>query len=424
MAKESKSTGKVPNKVPKLRFPGFEGEWRVKKLSDDAQFYSGGTPLTSKKEYFNGDIPFIRSGEINAHKTEQYITKKALSNSSAKMVAIGDILYALYGATSGEVGISKINGAINQAVLCIKSKNDHYFLASYLRLQKENIVKTYLQGGQGNLSADIVKNLKIFIPSLTEQLKIASFITLLDERIQTQNKIIEGLKLSKKILIKKIFNQQFSFDGGYNNKFPDWDEKKIKELFSFKITNSFSREQLNYKNGKVKNIHYGDIHTRFQTLFDIEKEEVPYINADLNISKINAENYCEIGDMIFADASEDLIDVGKSIEIVNLNNQKLLAGLHTILARPITKTFSIGFCGYLFKSDRIRTQIQKESQGSKVLSISAVRLSNISLMVPCIEEQIEITNFLSSIDSKIDIETRFLQKLEEQKKYLLHNLFI
>ncbi|MNT61881.1 EcoKI restriction-modification system protein HsdS [compost metagenome] len=128
--------------------------------------------------------------------------------------------------------------------------------------------------------------------------------------------------------------------------------------------------------------------------------------------------------MVFADASEDLIDVGKSIEIVNLNNQKLLAGLHTILARPISNTFSIGFCGYLFKSDRIRTQIQKESQGSKVLSISAVRLSNISFSIPCIEEQIIITNFLSSIDSKIDIETRFLQKLELQKKFLLQNLFV
>ncbi|TDE00819.1 restriction endonuclease subunit S [Flavobacterium sandaracinum] len=239
--------------------------------------------------------------------------------------------------------------------------------------------------------------------------------------------MIEGLKLSKKILIKKIFNQQLSFDGRHNNNnnnFPDWEEKKIKELFSFKITNSFSREQLNHKNGKVKNIHYGDIHTRFQTLFDIEKEEVPYINPDVNINKINEENYCAIGDMIFADASEDLIDVGKSIEIVNLNNQKLLAGLHTILARPISNTFSIGFCGYLFKSDRIRTQIQKESQGSKVLSISAVRLSNISFSIPCIEEQIKITNFLSSIDSKIDIETRFLQKLEQQKKFLLQNLFV
>jgi type I restriction enzyme S subunit len=96
-------------------------EWEVKKMEEIGEFYSGGTPLTSRREYFDGDIPFIRSGEINSDKTEQFISQLGLKNSSAKMVAKGDILFALYGATSGEVGISKLNGAINQAVLCIKS---------------------------------------------------------------------------------------------------------------------------------------------------------------------------------------------------------------------------------------------------------------------------------------------------------------
>jgi type I restriction enzyme S subunit len=420
MANKELKVGNVPN----LRFPGFEEEWEVKKLSDDSQFYSGGTPLTSKKEYFNGEIPFIRSGEINANKTEQHITQKGLNNSSAKMVYVGDLLYALYGATSGEVGISKINGAINQAVLCIKSRNDHYFLANYLRLQKENIIKTYLQGGQGNLSADIVKKLKISIPSLKEQQKITSFIILIDQRIETQNKIIRELNVLKTNALKRIFSQDLRFKNNDGNNYPNWEEKRLKDLFIFKTTNSFSREKLNYENGKVKNIHYGDIHTKFQTLFDMEREQVPYINSNIDINKINEDNYCKVGDIIFADASEDLKDVGKSIEIINLNNQKILAGLHTLLARPTINTFSIGFCGHLFASDIVRMQIQKESQGSKVLSISAIRLSNISLSVPDLEEQSKITNFLSSIDSKIDIENQLLQKLEEQKKFLLYQMFV
>lgn len=104
----------------------------MKKLGEIATFYSGGTPLTSKREYFNGNIPFIRSGEINCGKTEQFISELGLKNSSAKIVEVGDILYALYGATSGEIGLSKIRGAINQAVLCIKSDQNHYFIYSYL----------------------------------------------------------------------------------------------------------------------------------------------------------------------------------------------------------------------------------------------------------------------------------------------------
>ena len=96
----------------------------------------------------------------------------------------------------------------------------------------------------------------------------------------------------------------------------------------------------------VKNIHYGDIHTKFQTLFDITKEQVPFVNENVFIGRISEDNYCKEGDIIFADASENLDDVGKSIEIVNLNNEKLLSGLHTLLARPKKNFFYKGFSGY------------------------------------------------------------------------------
>src|SRR5690606_10151495 len=184
MKKENTSIKKVPN----LRFPEFIDEWETKKLGEIATFYSGGTPLTSKREYFNGNIPFIRSGEINSQQTEQFISELGLKNSSAKMVEIGDILYALYGATSGEVGISKIKGAINQAVLCIKSTENHYFLYSYLSHRKEIITSTYLQGGQGNLSSEIVKQIVLSFPIIKEQNKISSFLSLIDTRIHTQSK--------------------------------------------------------------------------------------------------------------------------------------------------------------------------------------------------------------------------------------------
>src|SRR5690606_28077133 len=201
MKKENTSIKKVPN----LRFPEFIDEWETKKLGEIATFYSGGTPLTSKREYFNGNIPFIRSGEINSQQTEQFISELGLKNSSAKMVEIGDILYALYGATSGEVGISKIKGAINQAVLCIKSTENHYFLYSYLVYKKESIIKTFLQGGQGNLSADIVKQLKINLPSLEEQRRIASFLSKIHQKIQTEEAILEQLNNQKQYLLKQLF---------------------------------------------------------------------------------------------------------------------------------------------------------------------------------------------------------------------------
>ena len=179
----------------------------------------------------------------------------------------------------------------------------------------------------------------------------------------------------------------------------------------FKVTNSFSRENLNYEVGTVKNIHYGDIHTKFQTLFDITNETVPYINEELNIEKIAEQNYCEEGDIIFADASEDLLDVGKSIEIVNLNKEKLLSGLHTLLARPEKGIFCLGFNGHLFKSNFVRTQIQKEAQGTKVLSINTGRISKIDLSYPDIKEQAKITLLLSLIDERIQTQNKIIEEL-------------
>lgn len=189
----------------KIRIKGFTNIWKEKTLDKIASFYSGGTPLTSKREFFDGDIPFIRSGEINSNQTEQFISELGLKNSSAKMVEIGDILYALYGATSGEVGISKIKGAINQAVLCIKSPENHYFIYSYLLHKKESIISTYLQGGQGNLSAEIVKQIIIPLPSIEEQNKIASFLTKVDQKIQTEKAILKQLEMQKKYLLQQMF---------------------------------------------------------------------------------------------------------------------------------------------------------------------------------------------------------------------------
>ena len=206
--------------------------------------------------------------------------------------------------------------------------------------------------------------------------------------------------------------------------FPEWAGCRMGDLYSFKVTNSFSRENLNYEIGEVKNIHYGDIHTKFQTLFDIKKELVPFINTDISIDRIAETNYCQEGDLIFADASEDLNDVGKSIELINLNDEKLLSGLHTILARPSLERFSLGFAGYLFKSDKVREQIQRISQGSKVLSISTTRLSNISLTVPQKEEQTKIANFLTAIDDKITHAQTQLAAVKQYKQGLLQQMFV
>lgn len=217
--------------------------------------------------------------------------------------------------------------------------------------------------------------------------------------------------------VNKVPNLRFpGFEG-------EWEVKRLGEVMEFKVTNSFSRENLNYEVGTVKNIHYGDIHTKFQILFDINKELVPFINEEISLDRISDENYCKEGDIIFADASEDLNDVGKSIEVVNVNGEKLLSGLHTLLARPKINTFHLGFNGYLFRSNQVRTQIQKESQGSKVLSINVGRISKIELSFPMVQEQKRITNLLSLLDERIQTQNKIIEHLETLIQHFRNQIF-
>ncbi|MCL2213075.1 MAG: restriction endonuclease subunit S [Oscillospiraceae bacterium] len=196
-------------RVPRVRFAGFDGEWREVRLGEVTEMYSGGTPSVSEKKYYSGNIPFIRSAEINSNTTELFLSEEGIRNSSAKMVEVGTILYALYGATSGEVGRSKIKGAINQAVLAINPNEEHNsdFIAQWLRKQKNSIVSTYLQGGQGNLSASIIKDLTISLPSLAEQTAIGNFFRKLDELIALYQRKYNLLIELKKSYLQQMFPQ-------------------------------------------------------------------------------------------------------------------------------------------------------------------------------------------------------------------------
>ena len=195
--------------VPEWRFPEFKDSKGWEKLNIEKACYpsySGGTPVTSKKEYYNGDIPFIRSGEIGKEKTELFLTSEGLDNSSAKMIEKGDVLMALYGANSGDVAISPIKGAINQAILCLRHKNNNAFLYHYLAFKKNWIDRTYIQGGQGNLSGEIVKSIELCSPQEPdEQNRIANFLSGIDELMCGQIDKIEALKQHKKALMQGLF---------------------------------------------------------------------------------------------------------------------------------------------------------------------------------------------------------------------------
>jgi type I restriction enzyme S subunit len=195
-----------PNSGVKLS--GFEsGKWRKIVIGEECEIFSGGTPKAGKDEYYTGGtIPFIRSGEIAENKTELFLTRDGYNSSSAKMVEVGDLLYALYGANSGECAISQINGAINQAILCVRPKHIERKVLYYLLCaKKERIIATYLQGGQGNLSAEIIKKLIVELPVDKEhQSRIVEILRMADQEIICCESELAEWQQKKKALMQLL----------------------------------------------------------------------------------------------------------------------------------------------------------------------------------------------------------------------------
>lgn len=181
------------------------GDWEEKQLGKFCQTFAWGTPRSTNKNYYYWEIPFIKSWEIDCNNTEQFLSEEWFKNSSAKLIKKWDLLYALYWATSWKVAISKLDWAINQAVLCIRTTENIYFLYSILNFKKDSLLDFYIQWGQWNLSAEIVKSFQFPIPPLPEQQKIASFLSEIDTKIESLSSEIERVEKWKKGLLQGMF---------------------------------------------------------------------------------------------------------------------------------------------------------------------------------------------------------------------------
>ena len=215
---------------------------------------------------------------------------------------------------------------------------------------------------------------------------------------------------------------RFKDDEG--KEYPEWEFRPFSEVYSFKPTKSLSRNQLIFdEDSSISYIHYGDIHTKFRAQFVFTDEIVPFVSSDVDIGNIPCDMYCQDGDLVIADASEDYFGIGKTIEIIDSGKGKIVAGLHTFLARPRLRLVYIGFAAQMMSCEYVRLQIKLIAQGTKVLGISTNRLKTIILPLPCIYEQQKISNFLSAVDTRIEQLEKKKALLEQYKKGLMQKLF-
>ena len=316
------------------------------------------------------------------------------------MVDVGDLLLAMYGATSGDIAISKIKGAINQAILCIRTKQNKKFIESVWNKHVSKILMKYLQGGQGNLSTDIVKSLSFSFPTLAEQERIAKLMALLDERISTQNKIIDKLQsLIKGIMVE--LQKQGQNKGNWRN-----------VLLSKVLTERDERNTNLYEVFSVS-VSRGVIN------------QVDYLGRSFAARDTSKYNVVHYGDLVYTKSPTGAYPYG--IVKQNLNQENV--AVSPLYGVYIPNSLSIGTYLHEYFMSEINTHnylhplIQKGAKNT--INITNQRFLENSVPMPvCANELLLISKLLLSFNDKIKYQKSILQQYQKQKQYLLRQMFI
>ena len=392
--------------VPNLRFPEFQGEWEMFKLEDVMNF---STTRVSSSEL----------NEDNYVSTENMLqdfqgiveAKSVPEDMNVISFSCGDILISNIRPYLKKVWRATYNGGCSSDVFVLQANDNiesdylHYVVAN------DKFINFVMSGAKGvkmpRGDKSQMKTYSLSLPQLQEQHKIARLLSLLDERIATQNKIIDKLQSLIKGLEDNLLDN------------PLWEKTYLRSFMQFFSTNSLSWEQLSYEEGEIRNLHYGLIHG-FQTR-GINSASLPMIK---NKAVPKQYTLCQVGDVAFADASEDTGEIAKSVEFFDTIEGETICGLHTIHGRDIKNKTVVGFKGFAFNSRYFHNQIKRLAQGTKVFSITSNNLSSCYVYLPDLETQNAIVKLLKAYEAQLLVSRKTLTQYENQKQYLLRQMFI
>ena len=383
-----------------MRFPEFKEGWEVKKLGEIATF-SKGKGISKSEIEENGITECIRYGELYTHYREVINEIKSRTNVDKSALVLSeenDVIIPASGETTIDIAtascVLKPGIALGGDLNIIKSKNDGVFLSYYLNSKKKMEIANLAQGiSVVHLYSSQLASLSLSLPTNQEQEKISTFLAKISERIDCSIKIIEGLKKLKVATAKKIFSQELRFKDDNGNDFPEWEVREVGEVFKITRGNVLAMNlvsnQCNEKNtypvysSQTKNNGLAGYYTDF--LFE---DAITWTTDGANAGDVNYRSgkfYCT------------------NVCGVLISNEGYANSCIAELINSVSKNY-VSYVG----NPKLMNGV----------------MSEIKIPFPSLPEQTKIANFLSAIDSKIDMENQLLQKLEEQKKYLLQNMFV
>lgn len=404
---------KLNKNMPVLRFSEFEGGWEVSTIEEIASVSSGGTPSRTEPSFWDGDIPWVTTGEMSQTEifdTTEKITQKGLENSSAKLFKKNTLLIAMYGQgkTRGQVSILRIEATTNQACAAITLKDNcnSEFIYHFLSGEYDRLRLLSNDGSQKNLSAGLIKKYKILLPSIAEQEKIASFLDSIDTRLTQLRRKHELLQTYKRGVMQKLFSQEIRFKDAIGSDFPEWEKKKLGDIGNFTGGGTPDTSNQEYWIGDIPWVSSSDI-------------------FEDSIHKISITRF--INEKAIKESATKIIIEPSILLVSRVGVGKLAISHEQICTSQDFSNFTpyidnIIFLAYLLSSKINR--LLSISQGTSIKGFTIHDISLLRLSVPIIEEQGKIADFLMAIDRKIEAISRQIDRTEQFKKGLLQKMFI
>lgn len=399
--------------VPALRFPEFSGEWNTSSIGEQFELYSGNTPSRMDKKQFDGTINWITSGELKEHyiaDTKEKISDEAVKSNNLKLLSVGTFVIAIYGLEAdgvrGTCSITASESTISQACMAFISKKDiaNEFLYAWYKKHGNIIGIRYAQGTkQQNLSYDIIEKFNISYPCIEEQKKLIHFISLIDERIATQNKIIEKYES----LIQAICDTLIEAE-----------QHKVELSF-----NDFGEPYSGLSGKSAEDFGKGWPYITYMNVYQNQIIDI----TDVGLVKINEteqQSVVRYGDILFTLSSETPDEVGMGAVYLGdaypLYLNSFCFGVHITDESKIFPPF----LAYYISTKSFRKAVFPLAQGSTRFNLQKNDFMKKIFHFPTVKKQSEIYSVLKAYSNKLSIEKNIANLLCEQKSYLLRQLFI
>ena len=403
--------------IPKRRFKEFQNAdaWEQRELGDLAEIVRGASPRPIQNpKWFdrNSEIGWLRISDVTEQNGRIHFLEQRISEAGqgkTRVLHSSHLLLSI-AATVGKPVVNYVPTGVHDGFLIfLNPKFDLEFMFQWLEMFRPQWQKYGQPGSQVNLNSDLVKNQKIFIPSLGEQKEISSFFTNLDQTIAFQQRKLEKMKSMKSAYLSEMFPAEG--ERKPKRRFPgftdDWEQRELGEIVNWSKGDKLSKEKLNESGNGEPVIHYANLYKFSPVIYDV-----------INWSTSNEGRLIPDNSLLFP--MSDVTPVGL-VRTSTIAKSGVKAGGDTLIG-TVDDFYSAQFVSYFINANS--NKILPLVTGTTVRHISANSLSKLEILLPDIKEQQKISDFLNSIQETIAFQQQKLEKLQNIKKAYLNEMFI